>query len=117
METGAASVKSKPASSVESKPAGFNRGNGADKSSDSVSFFDTLKERFQDTLAEVQEAERAREQTKSSSDASRQTIDVNANEVKASDATSGTQHHTKAQATPKKKTASKKKRKNRTKRR
>lgn len=123
LETGSASLKSKPPSTLDAKPVGFNQGNGAGNASGTVSFFETLKERFQDTLAEVQEVEHTKAQAKSASDASHQVIDVKAEEVQASGPNQavpkpGAQpSEVSEQEEQRKKTISKKKRKNRTKRR
>lgn len=115
LETGTAATKSK--STVEAKPAGFNQGNGG-KSADSSNFLDNLKERFQETLAEVQEAEKAKQQVKQknkpASEAAKQIIDVDAQEIKPSQTKPSTRAQQSKQS---KKSASKKKRKNRSKRR
>jgi hypothetical protein len=109
LETGSASAKSKSSPAVEPKPFGFNAGNsGADESPGrSGGILGEMKSRLQEAFTEAQEAERAKLEQRTRSDASKQTIDVKAQDVSV---------NKKAQSNspkPSNKNSAKKKRKNR----
>ena len=76
----AAKPKSSPVN--DPKPLGFNSGTASDPSAGgSGSLLGDMKARLQEAFVEAQEVERAKQQQKSRSDASKQTIDVKAQNV------------------------------------
>lgn len=109
LETGSASAKPKSSPAVEPKPFGFNAGNsGVDESSGrSGGILGEMKSRLQEAFTEAQEAEREKQEQRTRSDASKQTIDVKAQDVSANKKVQSNSPK------PSNKNSAKKKRKNR----